>query len=157
MNEPDAIPQTTKGSPQRIHQKSDVFAPGLLLFLIIMLFCAFIMHAGLWGWLKGLKGPATLDTEGFGNRKAQPTRIAQSYPKLQISPTGDWVRYRHEQELLLKTYGWSYRTNGLVRIPIEEAMARVAAQGIPNWSTNPHAASPVELQQDRAKRGADII
>jgi hypothetical protein len=157
MKQPDSIPQATEAASKRIHQEPYIFAPGLLLFFIIMIFSAFIMHAGLWGWLKSLKGPASLDTDVLRTRQAQAVTISQNYPRLQISPTGDWQRYRKEQENLLNTYGWVNKTSGIVRIPIEQAMARVIAEGIPNWSTNARGVSPVELQQDRAKRGEDLL
>jgi hypothetical protein len=157
MKQSDSIPQAVEAASKRIHEEPYIFAPGLLLFFIIMVFSAFIMHAGLWGWLKSLKGPVALDTWGTGAPHTQAVTISQNYPRLQISPTGDWQRYRKEQENLLNTYGWVNKTSGIVRIPIEQAMARVAAEGMPNWSTNSRRVSPVELQQDRARRGEDVI
>lgn len=54
-------------------------------------------------------------------------------PRLQTDPAGDLRRYRASMERTLHSYGWVDRQHGLARIPIEEAMRRVAERGIPDW------------------------
>lgn len=54
-------------------------------------------------------------------------------PRLQTNPTADLADYRRAAQEALSTYGWANQAKGLARVPIEEAMRRVAAHGIPDW------------------------
>ena len=54
-------------------------------------------------------------------------------PVLQARPTGELLERLHSEESLLRTYGWIDRPNGVVRIPIERALALVAERGVPEW------------------------
>lgn len=44
-------------------------------------------------------------------------------PRLEIDPAAHLARLRAEEDAILKTYGWVDKPNGVVRIPIERAMA----------------------------------
>jgi len=48
-------------------------------------------------------------------------------PRLQAVPEADIVAYRREKEALLHGYAWVDRSHGIVRIPIERAMALLAS------------------------------
>jgi hypothetical protein len=48
-------------------------------------------------------------------------------PRLQPAPEADIAAYRREKEALLHGYAWVDRAHGIVRIPIEQAMARLAS------------------------------
>jgi len=54
-------------------------------------------------------------------------------PVLQISPRADMARFRAAEEAEMTSYGWVDRDKGIVRIPIDQAMAKVAHEGIPGW------------------------
>jgi hypothetical protein len=54
-------------------------------------------------------------------------------PRQQVAPSLDRAQYVAEQKLKLDTYYWIDRDRGIVHIPIEEAMKRVAAHGIPGF------------------------
>jgi hypothetical protein len=47
-------------------------------------------------------------------------------PRLQQSEPVDLARLRAKEEALLSTYGWVERKEGIVRIPIDEAMQLLA-------------------------------
>lgn len=47
------------------------------------------------------------------------------------TPVADMVELRKQYDNELTTYGWVDRTQGVVRIPIEEAKKRLLAQGLP--------------------------
>ena len=47
-------------------------------------------------------------------------------PKLQVNERADLKRFRAREEQILTSYSWEDKANGLVRIPIEEAMKRIA-------------------------------
>jgi hypothetical protein len=54
-------------------------------------------------------------------------------PRLQSNPVADLAALRTKETLQLTTYGWADRERGIVHIPLDEAMKRVAARGIPDW------------------------
>lgn len=60
-------------------------------------------------------------------------------PRLQVRPADDLAAYRAAMQARLSSYGWSDRAAGLVHVPIDEAMRRVAADGIADW---PAGATP---------------
>jgi hypothetical protein len=53
-------------------------------------------------------------------------------PRLQVSPDRDWIDMRNQEQQALTSYGWIDRPHGVVRIPIQEAMERIAQQGLPH-------------------------
>ena len=52
-------------------------------------------------------------------------------PRLQTDPHEDLKRLRAAEDSLLGHYGWVNRDSGLVRIPVDRALAIVAARGLP--------------------------
>ena len=67
----------------------------------------------------------------------QPAEQAVPQPALQKKPQDDLKRFELEQRMALSGYGWIDRSQGLVRIPIEEAMRVIA-------SRREHAYDPLE-------------
>ena len=53
---------------------------------------------------------------------------APAAPALQASPQADIEAYRQEKAALLAGYGWVDRAHGIVRMPIEQAMATLASR-----------------------------
>jgi hypothetical protein len=144
-------PPTNRLAPTAKHEKRDVYAPGVLLFLVIIAFGALVVHAGIWGWLRSLKDPRAGDPAI--NQRLQTAswpRTAQNPPRLQVAPSKDWRTYRAEQERQLKSYGWMDRTAEVVRIPIEEAINRIVDYGLPYWGPTNRVISPQDLQKQRA-------
>lgn len=63
---------------------------------------------------------------------AQPLpRFAE--PQLQSSPRFDMDKFRAEQLQQLNGVYWLDRERGIVHLPIDYAMRKVVAEGIPNW------------------------
>lgn len=52
-------------------------------------------------------------------------------PRLQVTPQADYARMLTEQDSLLRTYGWVDERLGIARIPIDTAIAIVAARELP--------------------------
>ena len=65
-------------------------------------------------------------------------------PGLQPNPRQEMQRFSAAERAELMTYGWIDKTHGIVRIPIDVAMDKVARSRIPGWpdSAAPAAASP---------------
>ncbi|MEO8503067.1 MAG: hypothetical protein ABI609_04135 [Acidobacteriota bacterium] len=64
-------------------------------------------------------------------------------PLLQADPTLDMVQLRAAEDAALTSYGWVDRASGTVRIPIREAINRIAAQGLGGHP----AASPMPVAE----------
>jgi hypothetical protein len=54
-------------------------------------------------------------------------------PELQISPREDMSKFRVRQLQWLNSTGWVDKEHGVVHIPIDEAMRKVASDGIEGW------------------------
>jgi hypothetical protein len=70
----------------------------------------------------------TLTAEGGGRAAAlaEAGRF-QHGPEERTSIAEEWAKLDSAEAERLETYGWVDRRNGIVRIPIEQAMARLAA------------------------------
>jgi hypothetical protein len=58
---------------------------------------------------------------------------AYPVPRLQTDPHADLLRLRAGQMAQLNGTGWIDKGKGIVHIPIDAAMQRIAQQGIPDW------------------------
>ena len=98
--------------------------PRLVLFLLGML--AAVLLLVLLGL--ALLVPAALHQPRPGQSQALPPQ-----PRLEIDEPAALARARAEEDGQLHSYGWVDRARGIVHIPIEEAMRRIAEQGIATW------------------------
>ena len=62
-------------------------------------------------------------------------------PQLQTDPSGDMARFYLGEMQQLNGTGWVDRAQGLVHIPIEDAMRQVVQRGIPDWPAPPAGAA----------------
>jgi hypothetical protein len=56
-------------------------------------------------------------------------------PQLQTDPARDLRRFVAEEMAELNSSGWIDQAHGIAHIPIDEAMRRIAHDGIPDWPT----------------------
>lgn len=54
-------------------------------------------------------------------------------PRLQSDPATDMQRFLAAELARLNSAGWDDRKQGVGHIPIDDAMRRIAASGIPDW------------------------
>ena len=62
-------------------------------------------------------------------------------PRLQVVPQSDLLGYCEKQRQTLASYGWVDRSNGVVRVPIDQAMETLLARGLPVRAGSENAAS----------------
>ena len=67
-----------------------------------------------------------------------PTKIFPK-PQLQSEPVIDLKAFRHAEDQVLHSYGWVDQQKGIARIPIDQAIDRLAAKGLPVRQTQPAA------------------
>lgn len=54
-------------------------------------------------------------------------------PRLQSDPAADMAKFHAAELARLNSAGWDDQAKGLGHIPIDEAMRRIAASGVPDW------------------------
>jgi hypothetical protein len=86
--------------------------------LVLLIVSAFVIMAGY---------PTALPDVG------RTLRITPPGPRLQTDPERDLHRLRAKEERELNTYYWVDEQKGVVHIPIEQAMKKLAATGIPGF------------------------
>jgi hypothetical protein len=52
-------------------------------------------------------------------------------PRLQVAPAQDWETYWQGQQDILNHYGWVNKQQGVVRLPIDQAMELLLQRGLP--------------------------
>lgn len=151
--EPVSRPQGWPEPGAKGYEKSDVRAKwigGVVTFLIIG---AIAIHFILAGQLRFLgKSPPTRDAWSSPITRIRP-EMPTNASRLQLSPTVDLADFRSREEAKLNSYGWIDKTQGIVRIPIEEAMNLIVQKNLlPVRQTTNLAqtgASSLQLQQER--------
>lgn len=69
-------------------------------------------------------------------------RVEPPAPRLQVDPALDIYDHRKAEQAVLTSYGWVDRNAGVVRIPIERAMALLVERGEPTPPAQPAAGAP---------------
>ena len=67
------------------------------------------------------------------------TELVPPAPRLEVRPMENLQQVRERESQLLQGYGWIDRDAGVARIPIERAMAILAARGWPDESEGSEA------------------
>lgn len=66
-----------------------------------------------------------------------PKAMQTPTPRLQVAPSADLAAFRAQEDALLTGYAWVDKEQGIVRIPVEEAMHIVVEQGLPSFPAPP--------------------
>ena len=114
------------------YERADVHV-GMLSKSTIVFFVAstVIMVAGLGSmWLIAPKMTFGPPKEKLEDRIRKP---GPEQPLIQSNATtlADMREFMAQQKTAVSTYDWTDRKNGFVRVPVEEAMKKVAATGLP--------------------------
>lgn len=112
----------TRDNPNTSYEESDwpIGRIGLVFLatFILLLVTPFVL---MWGFPESLPDQSRRLT------------IAPPPPRQQVAPAADLAAYLTKEKMLRDTYYWVDRDRGLVHIPIDEAMKRVAKHGIPGF------------------------
>lgn len=119
------------GAPAARHEPSDISVRTVVVFVAALVVAAVVIHAGLW-----LLFEYFVAREGRGDEPLPPMVVTSPErqppePRLQTSPPADMRAMEQAEQEMLTSYGWIDRERGIVRIPIERAMAIIAERGLP--------------------------
>jgi len=118
-----------KPPPTKPHERRDINVGAIYRFVIVLSVVAIIVHLLIWGlfeFFKGLeaKRDPRITPLAVGREQAPPG------PRLQVTPVQDYQTIRQNEQRMLETYQWVDQKNGVVRIPIEQAMKQVLQKNL---------------------------
>ena len=115
--------------PKNAHEHSDahprpiaVFEVGLLVWVVI----SAALMAGLFFYFTGREAKRDV-----GGSPLADTREPAPGPRLQANPVTDIDALRAAEEKRLTGFGWVDQPQGIIHIPIEDAIDIVAERGLP--------------------------
>jgi hypothetical protein len=116
------------------HEVGDVRIRNVVLVLGAMLVAAVVINLGLGAFFALLNDRATaVDVPASPLSRTEQLPPA---PRLQVAPADDLARLRTAEQQRLNSYDWVDRNAGVVRIPIDRAMALIAERGLPTRGGN---------------------
>ena len=126
-HEPDEErPDATRG-----HETRDISTRVVVTFGVSLMVGAILIHIAIWVlYSQFARDAARAYPREYPLARVGPAQLPPQ-PRLQTRPRDDLRRIRAEEEQVLDSYGWVNAQRGIVRIPIERAMALTVEQGLP--------------------------
>jgi len=111
------------------HEESDANEGALTrlgVILLLLLGGVLVLMFGLLKLFEKYPPSQTTQVSSLAKQGALP-----SEPRLQAQPALDMATYRQWEDSMLTTYGWVDKEKGIVRVPIDSAIALVLRRGFP--------------------------
>lgn len=145
MSEPSR--QSPSASHSRGHEQRDISLRPIVLAsvgLAVLILVAVVAMRSLFGFY--------LAREMRESPAANPLAVAEGErlppePRLQPQPIEQLRALRAREDVVLQTYGWIDRDQGIVRIPIERAMELIIERGVAVAETVEAVAEPAPAEQ----------
>lgn len=109
----------------------------LIGFMVVIVVITAAAFWGMWAMGIGLKARMAVSDPPAYPMTENADGLLPPLPRLQVESYADWAAMREAMQTQLSSYAWTDQAAGKVRIPIEEAMRRVAANGLPEFPTPP--------------------
>lgn len=122
------------GYEARDIKASSIVAAGVALGLMIVVF-----GAVAWGVYRHLAFRAASTSPPPNPLAAAHARQQPPTPRLQANPRRDLQEFRAHEDQWLESYGWVDRKGGVIRIPIDRAIALLVTRGLPTRKRAPAA------------------
>jgi hypothetical protein len=113
------------------HEESDVDFRGIMTFAVGLIAVAAVVYGVIFGIFRffdrreGVQVTAEYPLATSQGRREPPE------PRLQTDPRQDLADLRAKEDDLLGSYGWVDKNAGVVRIPIDAAIALTLRRGLP--------------------------
>jgi hypothetical protein len=118
-------------NPAVHHETSDVNIRAIFAFGAALIVVAVAVHFIIWlMFLYFGAREAHGEVRQFPLAASQENRLPPE-PRLQTNPRQDLIDLRNGEDALLKGYSWVDKNQGVVRIPIDEAMKLTVQRGLP--------------------------
>jgi len=124
----------TDEQPRRGHETSDANIRNLIIFGVGL---SLLVIAGLLGGDAVLRFFIGHQELGPPASPFENVRTLPPEPRLQVSAPRDLKVYKAEQNEILNNYGWVDQKDGIVRIPIDQAMDILLQKGLPVRGATP--------------------
>ena len=119
-------------NPEVRFEKEDVnetstfwFGVGILVVMVVTAFATKPLYDLLVGRGNETQAPAAYVAD------ADPDLLEPPGPRLQVKPEIELAAFRAQEDAILSSYAWVDKEQGVVRIPVEEAMRLVVERGMP--------------------------
>lgn len=113
-------------------EKTDVTPKAIVRFGVILALVTILVSWGLVYLLRFFRAmEVRSDPPPAPLARSDADQDRRPEPRLQERPFDDIGRLLAEEERTLASYGWVDKDKGVVRIPIKDAMARIAKRGLP--------------------------
>ncbi|HTK28788.1 MAG TPA: hypothetical protein VL309_04520 [Vicinamibacterales bacterium] len=114
------------------HETRDINLGGVLAFAVGLFVVALVIHVLVWVLYTYFAGRA-IAARGV---PTYPLAVNQAgrvppEPRLQTNPREDLRTLRDSEDAILNSYAWVDKNNGIVRIPIGDAMKLTLERGLP--------------------------
>jgi hypothetical protein len=130
MTERHSSDRTPAGTAPAGHEMSDVDVGGVFIFAVGLVITVLVVQLMLWMMFAFLARWEGRSARQYPFAAAQQSRLPPT-PRLQVNPREDMRELRSAEDGALTSYGWVDRSNGVVRIPIDEAMKLTVQRGLP--------------------------
>jgi hypothetical protein len=129
-----------------------VFAAGLTVVGVVVYLVIFVLLR-LFG-AQAAREDARLAPSSLSRPESPAESRLPPEPRIQANPAADMRLLRDQEHAILTTYGWVDRQAGIVRMPIDAAMAQVVSEGLPvrqPESAPPAAGTPARVKTPRGE------
>jgi|GEM_PF-2355903 hypothetical protein len=139
-------------STQKGYETKDVPFRPWIWFTAAFIVSLIVVYCLCLSFAKWLVGPGTTMGRTAHDREASLDKFP--HPQLQTNPPKDLQNYLQAKNQELTNYGWIDRKNGVVHIPIAQAMDLYLSRGAP---VRPPASSLTEIDMQVQKAGGAKI
>ena len=122
-------------NPEVRFEKEDVnetstfwFGVGILVVMVVTAFATKPLYDLLVGRGNETQAPAAYVA---ADADASASLLEPPGPRLQVRPEIELAAFRAQEDAILSSYAWVDKEQGIVRIPVEEAMRLVVERGMP--------------------------
>lgn len=119
-------------NPNPDYQDKDILVKPIMIFMVALAVLTVVVVLGLALFFRILDQQAERADAHIPPEARQ--RVLPPEPRLQVDEKMDLERYLENANEVLNSYAILDEEKGVVRIPIDQAMAIVAEQGWPDWA-----------------------
>jgi hypothetical protein len=125
-------PLEPEENPQVAYEHGDADILTVSKYAIALAFGILIAASAMWGLFDYFSAHTNEDEAVVSKAVLDERPKLPPEPRLQATPKLYIKELRESEEAFLKSYGWVDPNQGIVRIPIEDAIAMVAKKGLPS-------------------------